>query len=1576
MKETPIMTQTITCPDAGVLKELLDGNLPQERQAELNSHLEGCMTCQQKLEGLAAGKETWTGVARNLSAAADAPQAGLERVMAQSKKEGQSDTSVETRAAEVPLDFLSPPEDAAHLGRLDDYEVLEIVGRGGMSVVLKAVDPVLQRVIALKVMAPQLAAPASARLRFLREGRAAAAVNHEHVVAIYAVGESNGLPYIVMEYISGLSLQERLDQSGPLELKEILRIGTQTAQGLAAAHAQGLVHRDIKPANILLHNGVARVKITDFGLARAVDDASLTQSGFVAGTPQYMSPEQARGDAIDHRTDLFSLGSVLYAMCTGRPPFRASTTMGVLKRVSEESARAVREVNPEIPPWLAEIIARLHARNPAERFQSAAEVAEVLGRHLAQLQQGASMPTAAMPAPVPSAPARSGLLRERRWAIAAALLPLLAGAFVVSETTGVTGVTEFVATVLRIRTPSGTLVIETDDPAIEVIVDGDDIKIHGAGPKEIHVKAGEHRIRAITKDGKEFDQLVTVMRGSKQIVRIRHENPKDAVVGRPVPPVHGLPGFVHMSTLQGHTGHIYSVAFAPDGKTLVSTAGGSVGAFPKNATGEIKLWDLLTYKVLWSVKDPSGIKTVAFSPGSTTLATGDIDGTVRLRNVDRGDLIKILPDASGRSDVSAPAPVNAVAFAPDGQMVAAGNAAGVVKIVRVGTREMLEKFKRGSPQITLCLAYSPDGKTLAVGGMDDKANISPVTLFEVGSWKARVALTGHQGAVTSLVFSPDGKLLATAGEDKTIKLWSAADGKDVATLKGHTARVSAVAFSRDGTLLFSAGLDKTVKVWDVVRRKLFLSSPQDTVIHSLALSPDGKTLAVGGTLDISLWNIASVYAQSALRQRLATLRQRVARIELQYKEGYVAIGTFQHARLAMLDGELELCETPRERIAVLKQIVGARRVIENIVETAHKAGAASEDSLLEARAKRQEAEINLQREAAKVPGTVVPGPAVSEPAGGASKQTYRLQLKDVVRVAFPASPWNLAKADLDDLLSAGGGIPTPLFPVSADGALDLGPTYGRVKVAGKTVAEVTEIVTKRIKNFTKAELVDTGKVAIALWQQKGGRAGPLVPNKQTYQLRPQDILKIQFPAVPKNLRNDDVEDLQRAGYSIPSPLFVVGPEGTLDLGHTYGRVKVVDKTVEEVAEIVTKRVKEYVSPKIVKAGNIVVERSVVNYFSGQALRSGAVAPGPLGSADSGPAAKTAPDKVRGIAILGVHEDIVWSLKFAPDGKSLVGAGGGAGKPTTAPVSGEITRWDVAPFLDPARQPSPAQGKAVWSAKSPSIIFAAAYSPGGMTLATAEADGTVRLREADRGWVLGILRGHKGPVYGPVYTVAFAPDGQTLASAGLDRIVRIWHVGTKELLESFDSGNTKLAKCLAFSKDGKTLAVGGQDMHLPGGPAVAEPDGNVAKKRHPHTVRLFEVGSWKARAVLSGHDGPVEYLAFSPDGKLLATAGDDQTVRLWNPTDGKEVATLKSPVRVGKIRCLAFSPDSTILATCGDNQTTNLWDVRRRQVLEALGGERKVFALAFSPDGKMLAHSGSDRTIELWDVAAAYRTSKR
>ncbi len=369
------------CCDRKQLQNLLMESLPEKEENEVSEHLSACSECRHEFEVLAATNEWWSEASERLSRSA-ARRAGHSTFGYSSHDDDAAHFS-----ADFAVDFLEPSDDQTSLGRLGEYEIVEVVGRGGMGIVLKGFQKELHRHVAVKVLSPHLATSGAARRRFAREAQATAAVVNPHVMAIHSVNANAKLPYLVMPYVACQSLQERLDQQGLLDVKDVLRIGMQASLGLSAAHAQGLVHRDVKPANILLENNVDRVLLTDFGLARAVDDATLTRTGIIAGTPQYMSPEQANGDAVDHRSDLFSLGAVLYAMCTGRPPFRADTTFGILRRIRETAARPIREINPEIPDWLERIAMKLLAKDVAERFSSAAEVAKLLEQILAHVQQ-------------------------------------------------------------------------------------------------------------------------------------------------------------------------------------------------------------------------------------------------------------------------------------------------------------------------------------------------------------------------------------------------------------------------------------------------------------------------------------------------------------------------------------------------------------------------------------------------------------------------------------------------------------------------------------------------------------------------------------------------------------------------------------------------------------------------------------------------------------------------------------------------------------------------------------------------------------------------------------------------------------------------------------------------------------------------------------------------------------------------------------------------------------------------------------------------------------------------------------
>jgi hypothetical protein len=277
------------------------------------------------------------------------------------------------------LGVLGPAEAPDEIGRLGPYRVHKVLGMGGMGVVFLALDPQLQRLVALKTLKPTMAASAGARRRFLREAQAIARITHDHIVIILHVGEEGGVPFLVMPLLPGETLQARLDRQGKLPANEVMRLGREVAAGLAAAHTKDLIHRDIKPSNIWLEGDQGQVRILDFGLARAVGgDAQLTDTGVVVGTPSYMAPEQARGEAVDPRTDLFSLGCLLYRACTGRLPFPGQNALATLLALAQSKPLPPAKLNRQLPSGLSELIMKLLAQRPEDRYPSAQAVVAAL----------------------------------------------------------------------------------------------------------------------------------------------------------------------------------------------------------------------------------------------------------------------------------------------------------------------------------------------------------------------------------------------------------------------------------------------------------------------------------------------------------------------------------------------------------------------------------------------------------------------------------------------------------------------------------------------------------------------------------------------------------------------------------------------------------------------------------------------------------------------------------------------------------------------------------------------------------------------------------------------------------------------------------------------------------------------------------------------------------------------------------------------------------------------------------------------------------------------------------------------
>jgi serine/threonine protein kinase len=367
------------CPGERDLQAFARGELATQAAMAVRAHLDNCVGCQ----------ETLAEIRRSLGV--DEPSTrDAQQVVQTYELPTQTDAPRPGLADALELRMLTRSTDPKAIGRLSAYEIYDVLGRGGMGIVLDAFDTVLHRRVAIKVLSPQLATSQKAHRRFLREARAAAGINHVNVVTVHAVDEQSGMPYLVMEYVAGRTLRERI-RLGPLDLASMLRIGAQIAAGLAAAHQHGVIHRDIKPANVLLEDGVERVKISDFGLALVMlDNTQASSADSPVGTPAYMSPEQVGAQRVDARSDLFSLGCLLYAMSTGKSPFQGSNSIFVARMVAEFDPPALHEVKKDTPRFLSDIVARLLQKEPNKRFQSAAEVRDLLLAHLAEVNQALS----------------------------------------------------------------------------------------------------------------------------------------------------------------------------------------------------------------------------------------------------------------------------------------------------------------------------------------------------------------------------------------------------------------------------------------------------------------------------------------------------------------------------------------------------------------------------------------------------------------------------------------------------------------------------------------------------------------------------------------------------------------------------------------------------------------------------------------------------------------------------------------------------------------------------------------------------------------------------------------------------------------------------------------------------------------------------------------------------------------------------------------------------------------------------------------------------------------------------------
>jgi len=878
------------CPSRQNLESYLLGRLPEEDSSEFGSHLEACPDCLEAVQTFRC-EDTLVAAIRTPPETLINPEIDLDELIRRLRILGSNGQSSETTAevekdakprdpgtggvAEGILELLSPAETEGELGRIGSYRILQMLGCGGMGVVFEAEDSRLKRRVAIKMIRPALANSPTAVQRFLREAQATAAIRHDHIVTLHQVGEQGGIPYLAMELLPGESLDARMKREGMFSLPDVLRIGREIAEGLAAAHERGLIHRDIKPANVWLESPRDRVKVLDFGLASASqDDGHLTQEGALLGTPAYMAPEQAQGVKIDSRVDLYSLGCILYRMATGKAPFIGTDSISLLLAAISTEAAPPKSLRPDLPADISDFILRLLSKNPDHRPSTANEV-------VATIRTFESGHSTRPPSNVENMHRPTGPKSGRRWLtglVSAALLFSILGYFAGS-------------TVLRFATNKGVLIVETNDPTLAIEVRQNSLIVRDkTTEREFTLDAGEGEIKVFEKDGIALaTKKFVLQRGGKTRLSVlveelrkvpNAEKAKDNIPALPnaqsKPQIPGsLPedakamwqvsGWnpppellaVLGETRQRVNHPVRSITFSPDGKWIATTSNFK----------HLHVWEAATMKL--AAQFNVGMRVnAAFIQGGKTLAVA-------------GEQMIFIDVATWQEKQNMPTiEARRIASSNDGQRLAVLHSNNFevtlwdLSEVKPRRTHLLSLEKHGTPNGLVSI--SGDGKIVAIA-LEDSVLLwepdrkEPTRILAVpkdliphgalafsrnrqeliyGSFRWKIADQENaleKNAYNGFAISPSGDLIIGARGAYSDAIVFASKEKQAAPffLSKANPRLTCADFSADGNLLATGGDAGDVRLWERKGREWVERNPiwgHRGFISTAQFSPDGKWL--------------------------------------------------------------------------------------------------------------------------------------------------------------------------------------------------------------------------------------------------------------------------------------------------------------------------------------------------------------------------------------------------------------------------------------------------------------------------------------------------------------------------------------------------------------------------------------------------------------------------------------------------------------------------------------------------------------------------------------------------------------